>query len=189
MDTRDPREPRYKGETDLSTLSHLRLFNSEDGIHFKDAALPSLIGKGALEAYGIEDCRVASMADGSFLLTYTATSESGYGVGLRRTVAWESYEDFGMILPPANKDCAIFESKIEEKYFVYTDQVGLDLEVTSSGWRLLPTYLIGAIMPALLDPGVECGIPPGLEPEPHPLRPNKDGLRFTTGQIIKIGIA
>ena len=127
LDTRDPREPRYKGETYLSTLSHLRLFNSEDGIHFKDAALPSLTGKGDLEGYGIEDCRVASMADGSFLLTYTATSESGYGVGLRRTFNWESYQDFGMILPPANKDCAIFESKIEEKYYCLHRPSGVGL--------------------------------------------------------------
>ena len=127
LDISDPREPRYNGVTYLSTLSHLRLFNSEDGVHFKDAGWPDLFGKGDLESYGIEDCRVASMKDGSFLLTYTATSENGYGVGLRRTYDWKAYEEFGMILPPANKDCAIFEKKIKGEYFCFHRPSGVGL--------------------------------------------------------------
>ena len=127
MDISDPREPRYNGVTYLSTLSHLRLFNSEDGVHFKDAGWPNLFGKGDLESYGIEDCRVASMKDGSFLLTYTATSENGYGVGLRRTYDWKTHEEFGMILPPANKDCAIFEKKIKGEYFCFHRPSGVGL--------------------------------------------------------------
>ena len=127
LDISDPREPRYNGVTYLSTLSHLRLFNSEDGVHFKDAGWPNLFGKGDLESYGIEDCRVASMKDGSFLLTYTATSENGYGVGLRRTYDWKTHEEFGMILPPANKDCAIFEKKIKGEYFCFHRPSGVGL--------------------------------------------------------------
>ena len=127
LDISDPREPRYNGITYLSTLSHLRLFNSEDGVHFKDAGWPNLFGKGDLESYGIEDCRVASMKDGSFLLTYTATSENGYGVGLRRTYDWKTHEEFGMILPPANKDCAIFEKKIKGEYFCFHRPSGVGL--------------------------------------------------------------
>ena len=127
LDISDPREPRYNGITYLSTLSHLRLFNSEDGVHFKDAGWPNLFGKGDLESYGIEDCRVASMKDGSFLLTYTATSENGYGVGLRRTYDWKTHEEFGMILPPANKDCAIFEKKIKGQYFCFHRPSGVGL--------------------------------------------------------------
>ena len=127
LDVSDPREPRYDGKTYLSTLSHLRLFNSKNGVDFKDAGLPNLNGIGPLENYGIEDCRVSSMKDGSFLLTYTATSENGYGVGLRRTNDWKKYEEFGMILPPANKDCAIFESKTSGQYLCFHRPSGVGL--------------------------------------------------------------
>lgn len=127
LDTSDPREPGYDGETYLSTLSHLRLFKSRDGIRFEDAQLPNLCGVGPLESYGIEDCRVASMDDGEFLLTYTATSVSGYGVGLRRTRDWQAFDLEGMMLPPANKDCAIFEEKVGGQYLCFHRPSGVGL--------------------------------------------------------------
>lgn len=116
LDVSDPREVKYDGEQYLSTLSHLRLFKSADGEHFEDAQLPLHIGIGELENFGVEDCRVATMDDGEFLLTYTAASASGYGVGLKRTRDWQQFEHVGLILPPANKDCAIFEEKVNGQY-------------------------------------------------------------------------
>lgn len=115
LDASDPREFKYKGEGYLSTLSHLRLLSSDDGIHFSDTGR-SLAGEGELESFGIEDCRVASMDDGRFVLTYTAVSKNGYGVGLRTTRDWQTFAQFGMAVPPANKDCAVFEEKIDGKY-------------------------------------------------------------------------
>lgn len=127
LNTDDPREPSYNGEVYLSTLSHLRLFRSADGVSFKDPGLPSLVGEGPLETYGIEDCRVATMDDGDFLLTYSATSANGVGVGLKRTKDWREFEDFGMIIPPANKDCAIFEAKINGNYTCFHRPSGVGL--------------------------------------------------------------
>jgi len=115
LNTSDPREFKYKGEAYLSTLSHLRLLSSDDGIHFYDTGF-SLFGEGDHEAFGIEDCRVATMDDGLFVLTYTAVSRNGYGVGLRTTRDWETFEHHGMVISPANKDCAIFEEKMGGKY-------------------------------------------------------------------------
>lgn len=126
LDTRDPREPRYDGEVFLSTLSHLRLFKSEDGIDFEDTG-SLLMGKGLYESYGVEDCRVATLEDGSYALTYTATSEMGYGVGLRTTRNWKSFDCPGMILPPANKDCAIFEHKIRGRHYCFHRPSGVGL--------------------------------------------------------------
>ncbi len=97
-------------------LSHLRLLYSEDGVHFVDSGKPILQGETELETFGIEDCRVASFEDGRFLLTYTAVSAHGYGVGLRITRDWETFENLGMIISPSNKDCAIFEEKVNDKY-------------------------------------------------------------------------
>ena len=112
----DPREYKYKGEGYLSTLSHLRFFSSDDGIRFAPAEIAPLWGEGALEAFGIEDCRVTRFEDGRFFLTYTAVSSWGYGVGLRETSDWKNYVHRGMIISPSNKDAAIFERKIDGRY-------------------------------------------------------------------------
>ena len=116
LNTTDPREYKYKGEGYLSTLSHLRLFASDDGIAFSPAEQPPLWGEGILETFGIEDCRVTTFEDGRFFLTYTAVSSWGYGVGLRETSDWQKYTRHGMILSPSNKDAAIFERKIDGCY-------------------------------------------------------------------------
>jgi len=116
LDTSDPREFKYCGIGYLSTISHLRLFTSEDGFRFEDAGL-QLHGEGEYEAFGIEDCRVATLRDGRFLLAYTAVSENGYGPGLRITSDWSRFDSLGMILPPPNKDVAIFEEQIGGNHY------------------------------------------------------------------------
>jgi predicted GH43/DUF377 family glycosyl hydrolase len=113
----DARVISYKGLDYLTTISHLRLLSSSDGVHFsEDPNYPPLFGKGYLERFGIEDCRVTQIGD-TYYLTYTAVSDSGVGVGLQITKDWQHFESGGMILPPHNKDCAIFEEKINGKYY------------------------------------------------------------------------
>jgi predicted GH43/DUF377 family glycosyl hydrolase len=113
----DARVIKYKGLDYLTTISHLRLLNSNDGIYFKEAEGFSLLfGDNYLERYGIEDCRVSQIGD-TYYLTYTAVSENGVGVGLRTTKDWQHFKKGGMILPPHNKDCAIFEEKINNQYY------------------------------------------------------------------------
>jgi predicted GH43/DUF377 family glycosyl hydrolase len=112
----DPREYKYDGQGYLSTLSHLALFVSDDGINFAPAPQRCLWGKGILEAFGVEDCRVTTFEDGRYFLTYTAVSSWGYGVGLRETSDWETFREHGMIISPSNKDAAIFERKVAGRY-------------------------------------------------------------------------
>lgn len=113
----DARIIKYDGTDYLTTISHLRLLFSNDGITFKeDKDYASLFGEGDYETYGIEDCRVAKIKD-TYYLTYTMVSENGVGVGLRTTKDWKNFEKKGMIFSPHNKDCAIFEEKINGKYF------------------------------------------------------------------------
>lgn len=117
LDLSDPRVIRFDGQDYLTTLSHLRLLSSSDGIAFaEEEEYPALVGSGALESYGIEDCRVAQI-DGFWHLTYTQVSANGVGVGLRSTRDWRKFACGGMILPPHNKDCALFEEKIGGKYY------------------------------------------------------------------------
>jgi predicted GH43/DUF377 family glycosyl hydrolase len=113
----DARVISYKGLDYLTTISHLRLLASEDGIYFTEQeGYSSIFGKGYLERFGVEDCRVAQIGD-TYYLTYTAVSDSGVGVGLLTTTNWQHFEKGGMILPPHNKDCAIFEEKINGKFY------------------------------------------------------------------------
>jgi beta-1,2-mannobiose phosphorylase / 1,2-beta-oligomannan phosphorylase len=124
----DPRLVGYKGTNYLSTLSHLRLLCSDDGVRFYEPIdFPTKIfGEGPLETFGIEDCRV-SLLEGVYHLTYTQVSQSGVGVGLMQTRDWRSFSRRGMILPPTNKDCALFEEKIRDKYYCLHRPSGLGI--------------------------------------------------------------
>lgn len=123
----DARVIRYKGVDYLTTLSHLRLLCSDDGIHFYEPeGYPALHGEGSHETFGIEDCRV-SFIEGHYYLTYTAVSENGVGIGLRTTRDWKTFISHGMILPPHNKDCAIFEEKINGKFYAFNRPSSVDL--------------------------------------------------------------
>jgi predicted GH43/DUF377 family glycosyl hydrolase len=113
----DPRILNYRGLDYLTTISHLRLLCSVDGIHFyENEGTTMLSGIGPLETFGIEDCRVSKVGE-TWYLTYTAVSDNGVGVGLRTTTDWKTFDFKGMILPPHNKDCAIFEERIDGKFY------------------------------------------------------------------------
>ena len=117
LDSSDARIINYDGTDYLTTISHLRLLFSDDGTTFKESEMyPSIFGEGEYESYGIEDCRV-SQIDDTYYLTYTMVSSNGVGVGLRTTKDWKNFEKKGMIFSPHNKDCAIFEEQINEKYY------------------------------------------------------------------------
>ncbi|MET4082251.1 putative GH43/DUF377 family glycosyl hydrolase [Pedobacter sp. UYP30] len=123
----DPRIINYKGSDYLTTLSHLRLVCSDDGIHFyQPDGYPLLQGQGANESFGIEDCRVTQI-DGLFYLTYTAVSAHGVGVGMRTTKDWKTFTHHGMVIPPHNKDCALFSQKIKGKFYALHRPSSVDL--------------------------------------------------------------
>jgi beta-1,2-mannobiose phosphorylase / 1,2-beta-oligomannan phosphorylase len=117
LDLSDPRVINFDGQDYLTTLSHLRLLSSDDGVTFAEPEQSKpLMGSGELETYGIEDCRVATIGD-TYYLTYTQVSKNGVGVGLRTTRNWKDFVEAGMIFAPHNKDCAVFEEKIGGKYY------------------------------------------------------------------------
>lgn len=117
MDASDPRVITFKGEDYLTTLSHLRLMSSADGIHFREEPdYPPLMGVGDHETYGIEDCRV-SIIGSRYHLTYTAVSPNGVAVGMRSTADWKTFTHHGLILPAHNKDCALLDECIGGRYY------------------------------------------------------------------------
>jgi predicted GH43/DUF377 family glycosyl hydrolase len=126
LEITDPRLFTWKGEDYLTTLSHLRLAWSDDGINFFAESVPTLIGEGNLESFGIEDCRVAQIGD-KYILTYSAVSGNGVGVGCIETTDWENFKRIGMIIPPHNKDCAIFTEQIDNLYYCLHRPSGLGI--------------------------------------------------------------
>lgn len=123
----DPRVINYRGTDYLTTLSHLRLLCSKDGVNFYEPEeYAKLVGEGLLETFGIEDCRVSKIED-TYYLTFTSVSVNGVGVGMRSTKDWKKFHSHGMILPPHNKDCALFEEKINGLYYALHRPSSVDI--------------------------------------------------------------
>lgn len=100
----------------LTSLSHLRVARSKDGIRFDVEPQPALFPEHALEAWGIEDPRVTRIGD-VYYITYSAASAHGVGVGLAETLDFRSFKRRGMMLAPENKDVVLFPEKINGKYY------------------------------------------------------------------------
>lgn len=118
LDLSDARVISYQGNDYLTTMSHLHLVCSTDGIHFKeDPSYPPLLPCSSYETYGIEDCRVTQIGV-TYYLTYTAVSANGVAVGMKSTTDWKVFSNFGLILPPHNKDCTLFDCPINNRYYM-----------------------------------------------------------------------
>jgi len=115
LDDQDPRKFIHEGKMYLSSLSHLRLARSKDGVHFQIDPEPFLFPERPDEAFGVEDPRITHL-EGRYAITYTAVSGDGYGVGLATTADFTDVQRHGMIFPPMNKDACIFPEKIGGRY-------------------------------------------------------------------------
>lgn len=114
----DARVLNFAGKDYLTTLSHLRVLWSDDGVYFYEQDNSLMIGQTPDEFFGIEDCRVVEL-ERRFYLTYTAVSAHGVCVGMRSTGNWSEFESHGIIFPPHNKDCALFPEKIQHHYVAF----------------------------------------------------------------------
>ena len=110
----------FEGETlllirveDLRGLSHLCVARSANGFSNwrvdPEPTFPADPENYPEEIWGVEDPRITRI-DGSddYLITYTAYSESGPLVALARTKDFKAFERLGPIMPPDDKDAAIF---------------------------------------------------------------------------------
>jgi predicted GH43/DUF377 family glycosyl hydrolase len=102
----------------LTSISHLRVARSKDGVHFQIEETPALYPCNKYEEFGIEDPRITYVAeDGYYYFNYSACASLGVTTNLARTKDWENYERLGCIFTPDNKDVCIFPRRINGKYY------------------------------------------------------------------------
>jgi len=117
VDASDPRAVYHKGmgEWFLTTISHLRVARSKDGVHFKVAPEPAIRPTEPWEEYGVEDPHITQI-DGTFYITYVAVSRNGIATALATTKDFVHFEKRGIIFAPPNKDVVIFPEPVGGRF-------------------------------------------------------------------------
>lgn len=116
IDFSDPRLIIKSGQTYLTSISHLRLARSKDGINFEIDTTPAITPAGDYETFGIEDPRI-SLIDGMHYISYVAVSPFGVTTCLISTEDFVSFKRHGAIFCPENKDALLFPAKIGDKFY------------------------------------------------------------------------
>jgi predicted GH43/DUF377 family glycosyl hydrolase len=115
LDVSDPRVIVFEGKSWLTSISHLRVARSRDGIHFDVEPLPALSPATELESFGCEDARI-TLIDDTYWINYTAVSPLGIATALASTRDFVRFERHGIIFPPNNRDVTIFPERIGGRY-------------------------------------------------------------------------
>ncbi|ARN56426.1 glycoside hydrolase family 130 protein [Sedimentisphaera salicampi] len=115
LNDKDCRVINYKGQSYTTTISHLRIARSKDGVNFKIEDKPFISASGVHDRYGVEDARITQI-DNDYYITFASISSEGVSTALAKTSDWKSYEYLGIIFAPMNKDVVIFPRKINGKY-------------------------------------------------------------------------
>lgn len=110
----------------LTSMSHLRLARSKDGLNFKIDEKPFIFPDNRYETFGIEDPRVTKIGD-SYYINYSAVSKYGIVVMLSKTNDFKSHKKLGAIFTTENKDVAIFPEKINGKYYALNRPVSTSI--------------------------------------------------------------
>jgi len=118
----DSRVFRYKKKIYLTSISHLRIARSKDGIHFTIDPKPAVFPERDYENYGIEDPRISKIDD-DYYIAYKVVSDKGIGVGLLKTTDFKNFERKGIIFCPENIDVVLFPEKINGKFYALTRPV------------------------------------------------------------------
>ena len=101
-----------------SHLCAARSDNGIDGWHIdsKPTLWPDPEGHPE-EVWGIEDPRITFLAElGKYAVTYTAFSRGGPGVALALTTDFRTFERYGMVMQPDDKDAALLPRRINGQF-------------------------------------------------------------------------
>jgi len=118
----DSRVFYYKNKMYLTSISHLRIARSNDGIHFDIDPTPAVFPETDYETFGLEDPRITQIAD-EFFIAYKVVSEYGICTGLLKTTDFKQFDRHGIIFCPENIDVVIFPEKINGRFYALTRPV------------------------------------------------------------------
>jgi predicted GH43/DUF377 family glycosyl hydrolase len=106
----DPRVVRRKadGLVRLTFTSHLRVVRCGDGRAVREITAVTFRPQGEIEEYGVEDPRITPIGGSGYYFTYVAVSRHGPATALAFTADFHSFERYGVIFCPENKDVVLF---------------------------------------------------------------------------------
>ncbi len=108
---------------DRTGISHLCAARSDNGIDGwkidPEPTLPADPENHPEEKWGIEDARITFVSElGNYVIAYTAYSRGGPGVALALTEDFRSFERLGLVMPPEDKDAALFPRRINGRWML-----------------------------------------------------------------------
>jgi predicted GH43/DUF377 family glycosyl hydrolase len=121
-DIPDSRSFYVNGEMMLTSISHLRIARSKDGVHFTIDPTPAVFPQTYYETYGLEDPRITKI-ENLYYITYKVVSDKGICTGLLTTENFTHFNRHGIIFCPENLDVVIFPERIDGKYWALTRPV------------------------------------------------------------------
>lgn len=109
---------RVEDRTGLSHLCAARSANGLDGwIIDAEPTLRPDPDNFPEELWGIEDPRITAVPElGSYAVAYTAFSRGGPGVAIALTRDFRTFERYGLVMQPDDKDAALFPRRIDGNY-------------------------------------------------------------------------
>jgi predicted GH43/DUF377 family glycosyl hydrolase len=121
---------------DRTGISHLCVARSRDGVHDwrieEDAIFwPDL--ESEAERYGIEDPRITTIGD-EHLVVYTGYSTAGPLVRLASTRDFRTFEPRGTLMPPEDKDAALFPQTFDGRWALLHRPVATQPRQTGHIW-------------------------------------------------------
>jgi beta-1,2-mannobiose phosphorylase / 1,2-beta-oligomannan phosphorylase len=99
----------------LTSVSHVRIARSSDGLSIDDVSEPMLAPGTEMDEYGIEDPRITPLGD-RYYVTYVAVSRHGISTALASTTDFIDFQRHGVVFPPENKDVVLFPETIGGDY-------------------------------------------------------------------------
>ena len=122
---------------DRRGLSHLTVARSPDGVAgWRIDAAPTFVGKPDThpeEIWGVEDPRLTFIEEEQrWIVAYTAYSRGGPLVSLATTEDFETFERLGAVMPPENKDAALFPVKFAGRWALIHRPMGAHVWISFS---------------------------------------------------------
>ena len=122
LDSADPRIFNYNSKTYLTSISHLRIARSNDGINFIIDEEPALVPENEYETFGLEDPRITKI-NNKYIITCKVVSEAGIATTIIETYDFIKFHRKGISFCPENLDVVIFPEKINNYYYALTRPV------------------------------------------------------------------